>query len=209
MKRTFLYGFAKIFVQWFLKWIIRYRVNDNNHMPAQGRVIVCCNHLAFSDPVRLAFTQHRQIFFMSKAELFENRFLKWLLSSLGAFPVQRGKGDKSALNRAGELLEEERALGIFIEGTRSKTGEFLQPKAGAAMLAYHYHAPVLPACITPRGGGLPKLFRLCVVSYGTLMQPEELGLVNGTGSEFRNASREIMDQIEQLRERDLNAMEKA
>lgn len=209
MKRTFLYAFGKTFVQWFLQWIIRSEVRDKDNLPKQGKVIVCCNHVALSDPVRLAFTQHRQIYFMSKAELFENKFLKWLLSSLGAFPVQRGKGDKGALNRAGQMLEAGQALGIFIEGTRSKTGELLQPKAGAAMLAYNYHAPVIPCCITAEDGGTPKLFHKCRVSFGELVQPEELGIVEGTGSEFRNASREIMSRIAQLRERDLNAFKKA
>lgn len=209
MKRTPLYAFGKTFVQWFLKYLIRCEVNQKENMPRNGKVIVCCNHVSLSDPVRLAFTQHRQIFFMSKSELFENKFLKWLLSSLGAFPVQRGKGDKGALNRAGQLLEAGQALGVFIEGTRSKTGELLQPKAGAAMLAYNYHAPIIPCCITAAGGGVPKLFHKCMVSFGELIQPEELGIMEGTGSEFRNASREIMKRIALLRERDIKAFEKA
>lgn len=177
-------------------------------MPKQGKVIVCCNHVSISDPVRLAFTQRRQIFFMSKAELFDNKFLNCLLSSLGAFPVQRGKGDKGALNRAGELLDEGKAIGLFIEGTRSKTGQLLQPKAGAAMLAYMHHAPVLPCCITAKGGGVPKLFHKCKVSFGQVIPPEELGIEEGTGAEFRSASRRIMKEIVQLRERDLEAFEK-
>ncbi|WP_444645341.1 lysophospholipid acyltransferase family protein [Caproiciproducens sp. R1] len=204
MKRTPLYNFGKIFVQGFLKYFIPYRVNNRENMPECGRVVVCCNHLSLSDPVRLAFTQQRQIFFMSKAELFENKALGLLLSSLGAFPVQRGRGDKTAINRAGELLENEQALGVFIEGTRSKTGEFLQPKAGAVMLAHKYNAPILPCCITAKDGGLPKMFHKCMVSYGKLIQPDELGIENGSGSEYRSASRFVMEKIAELRERDLD-----
>lgn len=209
MKRTFLYAFGKIFIQWFLKYIIRSQVNNKENMPKDGRVIVCCNHVSLSDPIRLAFTQHRQIFFMSKSELFENKPMALLLSSLGAFPVQRGKGDKTAINNAGLKLENEQAVGLFIEGTRSKTGELLQPKAGAAMLAHNYHAPIMPCCITARDGGVPKLFHKCTVSFGELIQPEELGIENGTGPEYRSASREIMKRIAALRERDLKAFEKA
>lgn len=206
MKRTPLYAFGKIFIQWFARLFIPYTVNNKDNMPKNGKVIVCCNHQRNSDPVRLAFTQHRQIFFMSKAELFQNKVLSFLLSSLGAFPVQRGTGEaKTALNKASELLSKDQVLGIFIEGTRSKTGELLQPKAGAVMLAYKNHAPILPCCITAKGGGLPKLFHKCIVSYGELIQPEELGIVGGTGTEYRNASREIMNRISQLRERDLKA----
>lgn len=208
MQRTPLYGFGKIFVQWFLKFIIRYKVNDKDNFPKTGKVVVCCNHVSISDPVRLAFTQHRQIYFMSKAELFENKALALLLSSLGAFPVQRGKGDKTALNNASKLLEEGKALGVFLEGTRSKTGEFLPPKAGAVMLAHSNHAPIIPCCITAEGGGVPKLFHKCIVSYGELVWPEELGIAEGTLSEYRAASHEVMNRIAKLRERDLKAFDK-
>ncbi len=209
MKRTPLYAFGKTFVQWFLKYFIPYKVNNKENMPQNGKVIVCCNHVSISDPVRLAFTQHRQLFFMSKSELFENKALGLLLSSLGAFPVQRGKGDKGAINKASQLLEDGQALGIFIEGTRSKTGEFLQPKAGAVMLAHSNNAPILPCCITAKDGGVPKIFHKCIVSFGELIQPEELGIVQGSGTEYRNASREIMNRIAKLRERDLKTLEKA
>lgn len=203
MKRTPLYNFGKIFVQSFLKYFIPYQVNNKENMPENGKVIVCCNHVSISDPVRLAFTQQRQIFFMSKAELFENKALALLLSSLGAFPIQRGKGDKTAINKAAELLQNGQALGVFIEGTRSKTGEFLQPKAGAVMLAYKYNAPILPCCITAKDGGLPKMFHKCIVSYGKLIPPDQLGIESGTGSEYRSASRMVMEKIAELRERDL------
>jgi 1-acyl-sn-glycerol-3-phosphate acyltransferase len=207
MKRTPLYAFGKIFVQWFLQYFIRYTVNNKDNMPKSGKVIVCCNHVSMSDAVRLAFTQHRQIFYMAKAELFENKAMALLLSSLGAYAVQRGRGDKGALNKAGELLEKGQALGIFLEGTRSKTGELLQPKAGAVMLSYKYNAPILPCCITAEGGGVPKLFHKCTVSFGELIQPEELGITQGSGVEYRNASREVMNRISQLRERDIKSFE--
>lgn len=206
MKRTPLYGFAKIFLQWAIKLFIPYEARHADHMPKEGKVILCCNHAALSDPLRLAFTQHRQIFFMSKAELFQNKPLGLLLSALGAFPVQRGKGDKGAINRAGQLLEEGRALGVFIEGTRSKTGDFLPPKAGAVMLAHNSGAPILPCCITPKAGLMPRLFHRCYVSYGELLWPKDLGILEGSLSEYRAASQQIMQQIVQLREEDLKTL---
>jgi 1-acyl-sn-glycerol-3-phosphate acyltransferase len=207
MKRTPLYAFCKTYLQWFIKYFFRYSVNEKERLPKSGRVIVCCNHVSNSDPIRLAFTQHRQIFYMAKAELFQNKALAFLFSSLGAYPVQRGKGDKGAINKAGELLEKDQVLGIFIEGTRSKTGELLQPKSGVVMLAHKYNAPILPCCITAEGGKVPKPFHKCIVSYGELIPPEELGVVEGTGVEFRNASRLVMSKIAELRERDIKVFE--
>ncbi|HEX2986397.1 MAG TPA: lysophospholipid acyltransferase family protein [Caproiciproducens sp.] len=203
MKRTPIYAFAKTCIQWFLRFFIPFDVYGRDNIPKNGKVLICCNHVSMSDAVRLAFTLHRQIFFMAKVELFRNKALAALLTSLGAFPVQRGKGDKTALNTASALLEKEQAVGIFIEGTRSKTGELLQPKAGAVMLAYNNHAPIVPCCITAKNGGVPKIFHKCIVSYGKLIPPEELGVMNGSGTEFRAASREVMSRIAELREQDL------
>ncbi len=207
MKRTPLYSFGKIFCQWIIQLFIPSQVNNKENMPTNGKVIVCCNHIGLSDPVRLAFSQHRQIYYMAKSELFENKPLGLLLRLLGAFPVQRGRGDKQAINRAKELLDEGQVLGLFIEGTRSKDGNPLQPKAGVVMIAHNYHAPILPCCITAKNGGLPKTFHKCIVSYGELIQPEDLGIVNGTGSEYRTACRVVMDKIAELRERDIKAFQ--
>jgi 1-acyl-sn-glycerol-3-phosphate acyltransferases len=208
MKRTPLYNFGKTVVQFLVKPFIPYRVKNKERMPQTGKLIVCCNHVSNSDPLRLAFSQRRQIYYMAKAELFENKFVAAIISALGAFPVQRGKGDKAAMNRAGQLLEEGQAVGVFIEGTRSKTGELLPPKAGAVMLAYSSHAPILPCCITAEGGGVPKLFHKCTVSFGEPVWPEELGIVDGTLSEYRAASQQLMGRIAQLRERDLKAFDR-
>lgn len=206
-KRMPFYSFGKIFCQWIVQLFIPYHVNNKENLPEKGRVIVCCNHIGMSDAVRLAFTQHRQIYFMSKAELFQNKAMALLLRMLGAFPVQRGKGDKQAINRAKDLLLEGQVLGLFIEGTRSKDGNLLQPKAGAVLIAHKYHTPILPCCITAQGGGVPRTFHKCIVSYGELIQPEDLGIVDGTGTEYRAACRLVMEKIAALRERDIKVFQ--
>ena len=98
-------------------------------------------------------------------------------------------------------------MGIFIEGTRSKTGEFLRPKSGASIIAYQTQTPVIPVCITPRNTKIKK-FDGVYISWGKPMSIEELGLKNGTPEEYRNASRMIMGEIKKLRERDLEEMNK-
>lgn len=203
MKRTPLYNFGKVVVTPIFKLLFRYRVNNKNNLPEQGGYILCCNHVSLKDPVFLALGQKRQIYYMAKEELFHNKFLSTLIRALGAFPVHRGSGDTKAINNAELLLEDGKVLGIFIEGTRSRTGELLRPKSGAAMMAFQTGKPVVPACISCKEGKLPKLFRKVTISYSNPMTPEELGLKEGTGTEFRNASRRIMDIISTMREKDI------
>ena len=203
MKGTALYRFGRIVCLPIFKLLFRMRFQNRNCLPPSGRVIICCNHISLKDPVFLALAQNRQVNFMAKAELFHNAFLAKLITSLGAFPVHRGEKDSKAISTAETLLQNDEVLGIFIEGTRSKDGNLLRPKSGAAMLAYQTGAPVLPMCISCKGGRLPKLFQRVTVSCGQLMSVEQLGLFHGTGAEFRNASRMIMDKIQEMRERDI------
>ena len=203
MKRTPLYTFARTLLPWLFQLLMPSRVYHAQNMPKQGGVVLCCNHASMTDPLRLAYSQRRQIFFMAKEELFRNPLVKFVITALGAFPVSRGRGDKQAISNAEQLLKDGNVLGIFIEGTRSKDGSLQRPKPGAVLLAYRSGVPVLPCCITAKEGGLPGTFRTSIVSYGKPIAPEELGIENGTPSELRNASRMVMDKIAELREKSL------
>ena len=68
------------------------------------------------------------------------------------------------------------------------------------MLAYQHHVPILPVCITPVGSKRPRLFHRAIVAYGKLIEPEELGIQEGRGSEYRAASRLVMSRIMELRD---------
>lgn len=206
MKRTPLYAFARTFLAWFFSLLTPVRIRGADRVPKTGGAILCCNHASMTDPLRLAYSQKRQVFFMAKEELFRNRFVGLVIGSLGAFPVSRGKGDKTAIHTAKEILDGGRLLGIFLEGTRSRTGEFLRPKSGAVMLAHSCAAPIVPCCITPKSGRLPRLFHTCYVSFGDPISPQELGIENGTPSEYRNASLLVMERIASLRETDLRPL---
>lgn len=202
MKRNPLYVVGRIVIIPIFKLLFFYKVNGKKNLPDDGAFIVCSNHLSNFDPVILALTQKRQIFYMAKAELFKNKILSKLIRTLGAFPVTRGAGDGKAINEAENVIKEGKLLGIFIEGTRSKTGDFLRPKSGAAIIAHQMNVPVIPVCITPKNKKV-KVFQKVTVSWGKPMTPEELGLKTGSGEEYRNASRMIMQKISELRENDL------
>ena len=184
------------------KLMFFYKVNGKKNIPKKGAYIICSNHLSNHDTIMLGVCVPRQIYYMAKAELFKNPFGAMIIRGLGAFPVQRGAGDGKAINEAEEVVKKGRLLGIFIEGTRSKTGEFLRPKSGASIIAHQMNVPVIPVCITPKNKKY-KLFQKITVSIGKPMTPKELGLEKGTPEEYRNASRMIMGEIKKMRENDL------
>ncbi len=201
-RRSLVFVVGRMLAIPLYKFMFHYKVNGKKNLPKKGAYIVACNHISNYDPLLVSMTQKRQIYYMAKAELFEKKFFAALIRELGAFPVERGAGDGKAINEAEEIVKDGRLLGIFIEGTRSKTGEFLRPKSGASMVAFQTKTSVIPVCITPKNKTL-KTFQKVTISWGKPLSLEELGLKNGTPAEFRNASRRIMDEIKLLRERDL------
>lgn len=184
----------------FFKIIFRMKYIDRENVPAEGAYILASNHTNAVDPILLGMGLKRQILFMAKEELFKNKFLNWFLRKLGAFPVERGKADTGSIRHFEEKLEQGALMGIFIEGTRSKDGEFLKPKNGCSLIAYDTKTPVIPVCHT-------KIGKRVWYHFGKPLSIEDLGFENGGAREFRNASRIIMDHIKALREEDLAAYE--
>lgn len=201
-KRSLPYNLVKWLCTVFIKIFFPYKlIGGENLKNIQGPCVLCANHISNLDPIYLLVASNRQIHFMAKAELFKFKPLGMLLSSIGTFAVNRGKGDKKAISEAQDILRNEGVVGIFIEGTRSKTGEFLRPKSGAAVLAYTENVPVLPVCITGAGeNNRAKLFQKTAISCG---KPFLLNHVSQSDkpsiSEIRKMSDEVMQRIKQMR----------
>lgn len=168
---------------------------------AEGkRCMLCCNHTSFADPVLMLVTFPRPIYFMAKEELFRNKLVGWFLGKvMGAFPVNRGTGDTRAIDTARNILNKGHVLGIFPEGTRSKTGELGRGKSGAALLAAQTGAYVLPICMVPKNRKRVRIFQPTTVVFGQPISPEELHLTEGH-PDLRYATRTIMDSIAKLRD---------
>ena len=185
-----------------MKVFYRYKFINNNSIPHEGAYIIASNHMSFSDPVLLGLGQRRRLFFMAKQELFKNKFFGGLIRALGAFPVERGAGDGKAIKTGEDLIKEGNVMTIFIEGGRTKTGEFMRPRSGCALVAQQMQVPVIPACITITGN--PKhRFAKRVIHFGDPLTPQQLGLTpDGDRRQLKNATNMIMDEIKKMREQD-------
>lgn len=145
---------ARIFIMPGFFLALRMRSHGMKNMPRAGGVIVVANHIDFFDPVLIDAATPRPVLWMAKAEAFDYPVLRWFARQAGAFPVERGKPDRSALRHAEALLAEGLVVGMFPEGTRSRTGGLQQPYSGASMLAVRTNAPIVP-CAIVGSEGLP------------------------------------------------------
>ncbi len=175
-------------------------VGKENVDKISGGYILCSNHLSAWDPIFLMIVHPRPVYFMAKSELFKNRILSRILYAVGAFPVKRGKGDGDAIKRATEISSSGKILGIFIEGTRSKTGEFLRPRSGVALVASETAAPILPVCITGSSeDNKIHVFKKTVIVYGEPIIQGKINIDNNARKEIKERTQEIMESIKCLR----------
>ncbi len=117
------------------------------HIPSSGPVILAANHRSFLDPFVIGALTRRPVYYMAKRELFERSWQAWILASLGAFPIDRGKGDEHAMSTARAILARGDCVVIFPEGTRVRTGPLGHPHRGVGRLALQTGARVVPVAV--------------------------------------------------------------
>ena len=152
-----LYVIAIIIKPFFL----RLQIEGEENIPAMGGCVIACNHTLGADYVVLGYASPRQLYYMAKSEIFAfHPLLAKLVASAGAFPVQRGKGDTQAIEQAVAIVKTGKIVGMFPEGTRSRSGVLRRGKPGAARIALGAGAPVVPAAVIDGDAILRDLFKL-------------------------------------------------
>lgn len=182
----------------FYKIIYRRRVYGREHVPEEGPLIICANHINWQDPPAIgsALPPRLRIRFMAKKELFRNPIVAYFLRKAGAFSVDRESADYGAIRRAFQILKEGGVLGLFPEGTRSKTGALQEAQRGTALIAGRSEAPLLPVLVVgPYRPGRPlriicgPLFRIPGLEYSSRAEKK---------ARLEEGSRMIMDRLQAL-----------
>lgn len=189
------YNLAKFICSILIKVLFRIQVEGLENFPEEGAVIVYSNHKSWWDPVVVGCVLKRPIFFMAKKELFKIPVFGYILKSLNAFPVNRGAPDRKAIKRALEVLEGEKVLGIFPEGTRSKDGILKEPEPGIGLLATKVKdVALVPIAIK----GQYKFFSSIFVKIGkpfklTIDEKEKL-----SSRDLSNLSKAIFEEVSKM-----------
>lgn len=107
--------------------------------------MIIVNHQHWLDPTLVGASVYpKRVHFMAKEELFKNPIFRWVFTTIGAYPVKRGKADLRAFRRTYQLIKEGGIVGIFPEGTRQKKGELGEAKRGVAQIVKRTEVEVVP-----------------------------------------------------------------
>jgi 1-acyl-sn-glycerol-3-phosphate acyltransferase len=186
-----LYAFARSLVNGVLFPIFQFKVIGRENFPSEGGVLLCTNHIHNFDPPVVGITAPRPVHFMAKDELFSVPVLGKILPRINAFPVKRGMSDREALRKGLGILKENKVLGLFPEGTRSRNGELSKGLAGAGFFALRSQAHIVPCAII----GPYKPFKRLKVVYGKPIIMEEYRSNKASAEEVTEV---IMAEIQKL-----------
>jgi len=139
------------FVAWiYLRLLFKIKVHGLENIPKRKPFILCSNHINWMDPLTIgtSLPASYRIHFMAKQEIFNNFLTSLFFRKLGAFPVKRDNADFMAIKTAYQLLNDGQVLGLFPEGSRSKTGKLQKAYHGAALIAVRSGVPIVPIAIS-------------------------------------------------------------
>jgi 1-acyl-sn-glycerol-3-phosphate acyltransferase len=184
-----------------LHWLFRLRVQGKENVPESGGYVLACNHLSNFDPWPLGMPlwPQRWLRFMAKSELY------WfpatlILNAAGAFPVNRGRADVEAVQKAERLAREGNVVVMFPEGTRRRKGlvkkHQARARSGAARIALDAGVPLVPAAVS----GTDRLLRLgpLRIAYGKPIEVDDLVAGGDRRRAAEAATERLMARIAEL-----------
>jgi len=201
--RSGLYKAVYFLLAGFFRLTFRVKVVGGENEPREGGFLICCNHLSALDVILIAVAlKKHQPRFMGKKELFKIPLLAGLIRALGAYPVDRGGSDVGAVKNSIRLLKEGHCVALFPQGTRCPNQKPRDTKVrnGAAMIAMHANATVLPMSICRKGYSKKMLFRRTIVSIGKPIPFASFAYKTGVSGEYARISEEIFGEICRLGE---------
>ena len=175
-----------------MRVLSHYRVYGTDRIPTHGGVVLAINHFSWVDTAAFGNGTRRTIWYMAKAEAIKTPAFGPLLRSFGAFAVRRGESDREAIRRAREIVASGRVLGLFVEGTRQRSGMLGKVQPGAAMIAMQEDAPIVCGAVHGSLGWKPGNMAPVSVAWS---EPFTLDALPKNARGYREGSIEIADEI--------------
>jgi 1-acyl-sn-glycerol-3-phosphate acyltransferase len=185
------------------KLFFKYRVIGRENLIETGPAILASNHVSFFDPPCIGMACRREVYYLAKDTLFTIPVLGWLIARVNTVPVDRTRGDLTALKTFIRLVRAGHRVVIFPEGTRSVDGSLQPARPGLGMVIAKTLAPVIPCRIfgtyevLPKSGGL-RLHPITVV-IGKPMHFRPADVADADRNRYQELSDQVMEAIAGLK----------
>jgi 1-acyl-sn-glycerol-3-phosphate acyltransferase len=172
----------------------RLKAYGRERVPREGGAVLAMNHFHYMDPAAFGAACPRRIVYAAKIEAHRVPGLGQLIRAHGTLAIRRGESDRDALRRMREAVRHNDLLGMFIEGTRQRSGVPGDGKPGAAMVAINEGVPIVPAAVH---GSIywNWNFKPVSVAFG---EPMRFDTYPRTSTGYRKATSEVTGELRRL-----------
>ena len=193
-KMPILYRIGRFILGPFFKWYYNPTIIGKENIPKDGAILIVGNHKHLYDQCLSIISTKRFIKYMAKREYFDNKKTRWFFKAVGCISVDRSVHDGKAKGEAIETLKNGGAIGLFPEGTRNKTQEFLLPfKFGAVSMAKKTDAYLVPFGIT---GDYVFRSKNLVLKYGKPFKVTDMELEEANNLLYETVKKLMEDTLE-------------
>ena len=117
---------------------LKMRLSGLENIPDKGGAVIVTNHTGYMDflfGAFLAYRKRRLVRYLAKASIFKTPVAGQLFQVMGHVPVDRIDGGASIVKGI-ELATDGELVGVFAEGTISRSFEIRSMRNGAARIAH-------------------------------------------------------------------------
>lgn len=193
--RDVAWSIGRLYMGWPARLMTRARAYGSERVPQTGGLVYAINHFHWIDIPIVGSLSPRNVDFVAKIEAAGypalGRFLRWH----GTIGIRRGESDREAVRMMRASARDGHVVGLFVEGTRQKSGVPGQAQPGAAMVALQEDVPVVPVAVYGTQFWKIGNFAPCSIAFGEPVRFE--GLPKG-GRGYKEATVEIERRIHAL-----------
>lgn len=182
-KPNFLHCISAAIFKTISKLLYSVKVSGQNNIP-QGAAILAANHQCYFDGVfavqKLSIKKLYNTYFFAKIRgIIKSGLIRKYADCSNVIIMDIKSGVKESIQKAAEVLRQNKILVIFPEGTRTPDGEVSEFKQSFAILAKELNVPVVPVAISgayealKAGANMPDFRAKISVQYLPQMRPEK------------------------------------
>lgn len=191
--KSIIKGIVKGALYLWFKIVYQVKIEGLENIPKDEALIFCGNHRSYIDPPLMVATGKRDMKFLAKQELYNNKFLAFLGWVFEAIPVKRDEKDVTAIKTSLKDLKSGKCIALFPEGTRNGLEKGEKVKDGVAFFAVRSGAKVVPCGIKGGTKGNHKL----IIKYGKPLDFKQYKWTKDKET-LDKITKEIMDNIIEL-----------